>query len=180
MDIFYEAPDRLRVVLDKSDLDGLGITYDELDYGSEKTRDAIDLLLGKVGAGGPGDEERMIIEAFPADGGGCVIYFTSLPKRAARLVRRKNGDVGVFEFSAADDMMRALGEMSKRGSRADCALYEIEGRYRVVVPDLRDGERLLLGEFGAVRHAKNAAAYTAEHGRLLTSDALAVASKFFI
>ena len=42
MRIYFESPERLKIELDGTDMKDLNVTYDELDYNSDKTRQVMD------------------------------------------------------------------------------------------------------------------------------------------
>ena len=141
MNIFFESPHRLKIELSGTDLSELGITYDELDYKSERTRSVVHELLHRIGAENEFDPSgKMIIEIFPRGDDGCTMYFTSVRESALAVKRRRLHDVSVWEFDSADSLISAMDYFK--------SISEFSHRI---------GERY-------------AALFTAEHGKLISSD----------
>ena len=81
MKINSPADDRIIVDLTGQDMQELDITYEAMDYSTIETRRFIWTVLDQAGKA-LGREldpsRRMIIEAVPKAGGGCVLNFTML------------------------------------------------------------------------------------------------------
>lgn len=199
MHMHLEEPGRLKITLTDTDLRRFSLSYEQLDYSDPATRRALGALMAEASAETgfcfrPG---HLLIEAFPAPAGGCLIYFTLLDQAETsaaseqarpltlRTGRSKGQDakgrlrlkaVGgtqyVFEFTSAGDLLAAVEQLYMRpaAAAAQTDLYLLDGRYRLLMRP-RAGDRttpMLLGEYAcAAYHTPAAAAYTAEHGRLL-------------
>ncbi len=175
MRIYFESPERLKIELDGTDMKDLNVTYDELDYNSDKTRQVMDELLTRIGAEHDFDtgSGRLLIEVFPSDNGGCIIYFTSVRRGAAVARHRSRRSApSVWELNSADDLLRAAAGLKGAGVLKPIGLYRIDGRYRLSVPFESKREELLLSEFATRINGSGALLYTAEHGRLLSADLL--------
>ncbi len=175
MRIYFESPERLKIELDGADMKDLNVTYDELDYNSDKTRQVMDELLTRIGAEHNFDtgSGRLLIEVFPSDNGGCVIYFTSV-RRGTAVTRHKNrkSAPSVWELRSADDLLRAVAGLKGAGVLKPIRLYRLEDRYRISVPFESKREELLLSEFATRINSSGALLYTDEHGSLLSADLL--------
>lgn len=166
----------LKILLTAEDLDSLGISFADLDYGKPATRKAVQALLeaarkemGFDPAGG------MLVEALPVDGG-CLLLFT--PTGGHRRARMKAmGGPYIYEVADADQLLR-LAEGLRRfdyvpGRRfagiSGSSLYSFGGGYRLVLypsAPFPRGMSNLLQEFArAAGEGDAAAAFTAEHGR---------------
>ena len=175
----------LKILLTEEDLYGFGLTFDNLDYDDNTTRDVLQMLLiaarnetGFDPAGG------VVVEALPVDGG-CLLLVT--PTGGHRRIRMKRA-VGpyVYEFDDADQLLGLASSISryrrpeggKTSPVAGSSLYQFDGRYRLVLypaAPMPRGVGNLLQEFArAAGEGDAAAAYTAEHGRpIAVGDALA-------
>ncbi|MBQ8015916.1 MAG: adaptor protein MecA, partial [Clostridia bacterium] len=84
MKINSPAEDKIIVDLTKQDMLDLEITYEDMDYSTIETRRVIWTVLDEAGKALGRDfdpSRRMIIEAMPKNGGGCVLSFTILDGR---------------------------------------------------------------------------------------------------
>lgn len=179
MRMTFESPERLRIELDPADMSDLNVTVEELDYGSGKTRRILNELLARVGAQEllTSDTGRRLIEVFPADNGGCVIYFTALRKGNASRPRRSRGLPAVWELQDADSLLAAAAALQDLGPQGPVRLYQMEKGYRLVLPLQSRQQELLLSEFALPVLNSAASSWTAEHGRLLTARLLSVIPK---
>ena len=172
MRVYFEAPQRLRVELDRADLRELDVTYDELDYASPRTREVLRGLLERIGA----EEEfakskRLLIEITPLSGGGCTVYFTAVKPRAA-LRQTFSGAARVWDFSSLDELYAALEALKAARCGQKMSLYLLSGRYRLIADDADRCAALTLSEFARSRPAGAAVSFVDEHGRLLSRDAV--------
>lgn len=169
MNIFFESPQRLKIELSGTDLSELGITYDELDYSKERTRNVVHELLHRIGAENEFDpSDKMLIEIFPRADDGCTMYFTSMHQSSLAVRRRHSrSEVSVWEFAGADELMDALNCYGNI-SAIKYGLYELNGRYRLILNERPEGKLgALLNEFATKCGQRNEALYTVEHGILL-------------
>lgn len=167
----------LKILLTEDDLRDLNLTFENLDYNNENTREALHHLLEiarqETGFDSTGS---LVIEALPVDGG-CLLLLT--PTSGKRHVRMKRV-VGpyIYELDDADDVLnlaRSIGDHTP--SMIGSSLYRFGGHYRLI---LYPGSPLpremgyLLHEFAhAAGEGDAAAAYTAEHGEsIAVGDAL--------
>ena len=104
MKILAPAENRITIELSARDMDALNITYEQMDYSNIETRRVVWTLLDRAGHELKRDIDpsgRMIIEAVPAGGGGCILKFTLCAdgSRAVRTPSIKKGEnTAVYEF----------------------------------------------------------------------------------
>ncbi len=179
MHIYFDSPQQFKIELDREDMNELDITYQQMDYNDQHTREVLQGLLKRIGL--PGGFEastgRIMIEVFPRANDGCMVQFTSVEAPDGQptvRMRRVKTEPAVYEFDNVDDMIGAMSALSG-GESVPCELYLLENKYRVIVYTDRDEKKTphILGEFGN-RVAKGAAAvaFTAEHGRLISENAV--------
>lgn len=173
MNIFFESPQRLKIELSGTDLSELGITYDELDYKSERTRNVVRELLHRIGADAEfGAQNKMLIEIFPRGEDGCTMYFTTV-REGAPIVRRRTHEITVWEFDCAEALMRAVDCLKQRNFIIKISLYLLGGKYRLVINDHIDKAfAMTVGEFAHKCGERHSALFTAEHGKLISTDLL--------
>ncbi len=172
MNIYFESPQRLKIELSAADLDELGITYDELDYRSEHTRNIVNDLLQRIGAEGQfGAQSKRIIEIFPRGEDGCIMYFTAVS--AAVIAKKRQMGYCVFETEDTEALYRLAESIEKASKAIKISLYHYNDRYRLIINEHIDKAMLpLFGEFARKCGERHAALFTAEHGKLLSSDLL--------
>ncbi len=173
MNIYFESPQRLKIELDATDLSELGITYDELDYRSEHTRQVVNELLSRIGV----DEEfgakcKRIIEIFPRGEDGCTMYFTTV-REGSVTVKKRQSTHSVWQTDNAELLFRIAEGLLSRGCKAKISLYLYKGRYRLIINDKTDKSHIaVLSEFAQKCGERYSAMFTAEHARLLSEDLL--------
>lgn len=173
------AGDRLKILLTAEDMELLCLTYEQLDYADEQTREAI-LSLLELGCDetgfDPGDN-RLFVEAYPWDGEGCVLYFSviSNSEKPSRPKRAVYGQV-IYAFDDLD----LLIDGAVRLFRMYChriyksSLYRLDGGYRLILYpfDPTDSHTTgFLSEYGQlVGEGEIAAAFVREHGTPVIED----------
>lgn len=174
MRVYFETPQRLKIELDQNDMRELDVTYDELDYNDDKTRRIMNELLYRIGMDSDfsSSNGKLIIEVFPTDKGGCIIYFTSVRNQPVALKKKLKSTVTVWQFDDANDLYCAAKRLYFLNINNKASLYLLSGKYRLAVDDISNSEELILSEFSQKLKNSSAYAYTREHGQLLTADAI--------
>lgn len=174
------ADDKIRIDLTKSDLEGLNITYDELDYSDVKTKRVIWTLLDEAKKA-LGRElnisGRLTAEACEKENGGCVIFFTLSGKECAEppVCLKKEREALVFKAAdenAFTDAAVLLKEFSKSPAfNADCFCFH--GKYFITVLfpcEISEKIEALLSEFGDITSkSETEALMLFEYGRRIHS-----------
>lgn len=169
---------RLRMALDAQDMQALGLTYQALLSGQKETgRTLMKLLAAGERAGFCCKAEKLLIEVYPFEKGGCVLYFTGL-QRTVRYRVKENGILPrLFWFQDADALCAACRAVYRQLShRMLCSsLYGLEnGGYILSVCPL-DGPHShilsLLYEFGEYKgQGRLLESIVREHAALLRED----------
>lgn len=165
----------IQIELSPSDLKGLDITFEDMDYGNIETRRVIWTLLdmARVSLGRDIDSSgQMVIEASETGSGGCVLNFTVLseeervsPKKLLIKRKNKNGGAEVWEFrnlESAAGACLALSSLRDPGG----SLFTLGGKYRLVLEKCRNAENILK-EFGFKVSGKSALPGTRENWKCL-------------
>lgn len=182
MKIASPTDDKIIVELTPDDMRELDIKYEDMDYSSIDTRRVIWTLLERAGRELGRDidpSQRMMIETVPEVCGGCLVCFTILEeirrnglyiKQPLTLARATL----TCEFDGANELMDAVAAcVAARKTPAESALYENNGRYRLVLLVEGEGESFLrlFGEYASVcSQNRLAAADTAEHWNAVTTE----------
>jgi len=115
MDIKLIHNEQLKITLLKTDMEELDVDYKNLDYKNPRVRSVLLTLFSgavrqtgfKISGG------KLLIEAFPAKEGGCVLYFTRLQneKKKYRKTSIKK-PLCIYKFNNSSDMQDALERIS--------------------------------------------------------------------
>jgi hypothetical protein len=172
--------EKITVALTTQDLCELDITYDEMDYSNIETRRVIWTILdvARRTLGKAIDTDgRLLIEALPADDGGCTLIFTSLPifdsKTKKRLIMKKESDPLIFcpfDENAFLDALATLNHLKENIKSCDAVIYN-ELYYIIIRPKLTFSDKitLILSEFGNIAEVCKADISTFyEHGLKLS------------
>ena len=76
---------RVRVILDDPDMEALGISYADLLFGTDTLGPALRQLLLRVctQTGFDPRQRKLLIEVYPGETGGCILYFSALNPMSA-------------------------------------------------------------------------------------------------
>ena len=168
-----EGPTRLVVSLDGAELKEYGLTFSQLDYHGAKTKQLLNALLIKATRTTdfkliPG---KLIIEAFPADGGGCTICFT-IKEHFRKIYRRAEAAAVLYSFQGLQDMLDALTlAYIGRKSHSESRLYKQGNAWLLAIWGAARDLKAMMNEFALSLPPKDIAP-TAEHGRLICNDAI--------
>ncbi|MDD3833108.1 MAG: adaptor protein MecA [Oscillospiraceae bacterium] len=167
----------LKILLTEEDMHDFSLSFEEMDYSNENTRNALHHILDNARREvGFDTSNSLMIEAIPVDGG-CLLLLT--PTGGKRHVRMKRV-VGPYIFEL-DDVDTVLHLAKSVGGNTPpmfgSSLYRFDKRYRLIiypgVPLSREMDSLF-NEFGRpAGEGDIAVAYTAEHGESISvGDAL--------
>lgn len=177
MEFIPVGDDKLKISLDRQDMNEYDIVYETLCASDEKTRRALLRLLEKAKgeAGFCPRGAKLFIEAYKDADGGCSLYFTII-RKPSRLSENQSVVAPVtFEFDDIESLITAACKAFRMyGHRIyKSSLYVLNGKYRLLVYNLDYLDKLsiyFLSEYGRPRRDEISAAYTAERGRELIAD----------
>lgn len=184
MKIEVHDDSRIAIELTKDDMSELDITYEDLDYSNIETRRVLWTVLDEASNTIGCDinlSERMLIEAVPSSTGGCIIYFTVLPKHhnngSAKIIKRDESAI-ICDIPNVDDLFAACQMLKKKGYTQKSELFLKDKRYRLVLFPSLEEEQVFessLCEYGDVlrRHKSQTLSHMREHWQqLATPDAV--------
>jgi negative regulator of genetic competence, sporulation and motility len=181
LEITPQSDEKLKISLNRQDMEDLGLVYKNMDYADKPTRQALMALLRRAGdeTGFSPLGAKLFIEVYKNDVGGCDIYFTRVasPKRIAP---------AIFEFESAGDLLDCAAKTYALYNHRiySSSLYRLNGKYRLLVNCLDYSDKLsayFLSEYGRkLSEDEISAAFTIEHGtELITDNALETLAKHF-
>lgn len=138
MKLYRQGESEIRIRLTKEDLASFSITAEELDYDSAQGKRVIWELFDKARreTGFDATGEKIYIQLYPTERGGCELFVTKLEKARNRIC---------FCFSDFDVLYSALG---KTGFPPDAEFWrdEKKGRFYALISE--KDVPLLFYEFG--------------------------------
>lgn len=179
---------KLKAMLNKKDMHKLNITYKNMDCKDKNSRKTLCKILeeGKVLTGFMPRDNKLFVQIFPEENGGCIIFFNILKHTNDIAYGFFAPDPVVFEFLEFDNIITAAAKVWNRlRHKIDKSfVYKINGRYILVVYPLDYADMLSIAfiyEFADIigtGFIKNA--YICEHGELLLADnALEILHEYF-
>ena len=167
----------IRILLSAADMEQMDLTYEELDYSNTATQRAVARILQRIRAqeGLLLDRRRLLIEAFPENGGGCVLYLNLLEDPAGQ--ERHSFDTPlVFGFDGLEELVAACGRLLDGSSHliTNSELFLSGKSYRLLLYTYCRMERRiirLVREYGAyLGKGPVLCAFVKEHGKPLLSE----------
>lgn len=172
------GPFRVRINLSRDELDTMGLSYDTLDYGSARTRALLFSLLEKARADtGFEPVGRVLVEAYPDEGGGCRIEFSGSSAAVRRWRVKRSAQLPViYAFDDVDTLIacavKLFGRCAHRIQKS--ALYHAGKSWLLAVYPARerqDDTLMLLDEFARrCGEGALAKAWLGEHARTVVGD----------
>lgn len=122
------------------DMSEMDITYENMDYSNEHTKQVINSILDevKILLGKDIDPtENMLIEATPKIDGGCILLFTIATQKKKSLPVLKSGNTYgkgylVYEFININHLLDLIPYIGKKNLPAYSTVFEKNNRYRIV------------------------------------------------
>lgn len=169
----------IKIELSGNDMTELSITYDEMDYQSKPTRRAILEIMHRVQKKITLDIEtnKLFIEAFPADDGGCVLLINLIEENDRSYECPSVAEMPiVFGFSELDTLVKLCHRIPQRMllliKKSKLILYDSEYLLLLYTYRHREGKiAKLVQEYGEpLGNGMVINAFYHEHGKLLMED----------
>lgn len=183
MNIHQNKDNRVIIELTKADMTTYKISYDNMDYNDDKTRELLNdliFLAEKQLDRDFSEFNKMVIDVMPEDGGGCIILLTLKNNTKSSKTNVKSAGSGLLcELFSPQSIFTFAENLSvKKQKIINSRLYLIdEKRYAALIkPYFLNSDEMydFLSEYGEVRFANTAAcAYLSEHSKLLSDDLIA-------
>lgn len=127
MKLYRLGEREIRIRLTKEDLASFSVTVEELDYDSARGKKIIWELFDKARqeTGFEADGEKIYIQLYPTERGGCELFVTKLEKEAKK---------ECFCFADFDTLFTALTR-SPLPSEAELWKEERRGKFFVLLPE---------------------------------------------
>ena len=94
MTIEIISSNTIKVVLDQFDMSAYDISFEELDRSSPETKKLLIDLIENINEGKNVNltDERIFVEAFPKDDGGCLLYLSML----SNTIKKATENTGLY------------------------------------------------------------------------------------
>lgn len=167
MKIESDGNEKITVTLSHGDMTDLDITYDEMDYSNIETRRVIWTILDKarkILGKSVNTDGKILIEAAPLEGGGCVLHFSNTPYSEngskKRLVMKKDAEPILFcpcDENAFLDSLKIIADL-KNAIKSNQSYKYKSKLYIIIRPELTFSEKIvhILSEFGDTTICKEA------------------------
>lgn len=153
--------EKILVALSDKDMNELDITYDEMDYSNIETRRVIWTILdeAKRALGKSIDTDgRILIEVTPADDGGCIMCFTTMPatdyKSRKKLIMKKEAEPILFKAIDEDAIFDTLNVLKCTfDAYKSFELFSFnKSIYFIIYPKVTSTDKItyILSDFGEV------------------------------
>lgn len=136
-------PNKIKITLTKADMQKINITYEELDYKDENTKEVLNVLLdlAKSELGFDSTGFRLFVEVFEDAGDECVFFFTRIEKspssKAASKIQVKRQSIlpVILNFSNFDDIGKISILLSKNAKLRPISsdLYKYKDNYSLII-----------------------------------------------
>jgi len=150
MEMILISSNKLKIMLDREDMESYSLSCDTIDYDNTETRRAFWNILddAKHKTGFDAASDRVFIQVYPSKNGGCEMFVTKVREggksrsdRNVSCLVSKNGAERtdrIYAFSRLSDMMIVCRRLKNSGfsdiSRAYAA-RELPERYFLLLPD---------------------------------------------
>ena len=198
---------KLKVMLEESDLAGLELSPDELDYANPEAKQLFGDILGyaKDELGFDTSGYRVLLQLYPSKDGGCEIFITRLGKledtsepkshdsgvkEASHKPHRKSKRKKAFRFERLSHLVGACKRLAESGSLPQSEAFRDLGgewflilsygddEYSEVMDMLPVNELSFISEYGSPEDARALSLYLGEYGRsICQSNAIETLSK---
>ena len=151
------------VELSGEEMKNFNITYDTLES-DEHTERVIRTILKDIPCENYQQRDKIIVEALPADNGGCFFIFTFTNRKKQRYRVKKQEIPTVFEIDCADDFLDFLSAAKNTmPQNMKCPVCRMENSFYLVFPYSVSEYSHILGEFG--KTSLHTAASIGERGK---------------
>lgn len=190
---------KLKVMLEESDLEGLELSSEELDYANPEAKKLFGDILGyaREELGFDTSGYRVLLQLYPSRDGGCEIFITRLgrleesetPKdqensarKEAQRSKRRAKRRKAFRFERLEDLVSACKRLAENGSSPQSeAFTDLEGEwflilsysdeeYSEILDMLPVSELSFISEYGSPEEARSLSLYLGEYGREICSS----------
>lgn len=144
------------VIIPRSELDDFGVTYDSLDYSSDKTKLIVRFALEKIceKTKDPRFFERgMLIEALPDSDGGCMLFF-NFTQSAGKTLIKNEPEFYAAESGNLENLCAFCFAVEKQNLCITSSLYKRNNIYRLVFSScrfIREATEDIISEFAEVK-----------------------------
>ena len=180
MDMIRISDDKLKVILDKRDMQEYALSSESLDYDNAETRRALWEILDEAKAklGFNAAENRILVQAYPDRKGGCEIYVTKMERSEGEKGERKGartlrGRESAFCFWDFEALCAVCETLSRQKREYESALYLLgdalylfikEEIAESILPASRLSSLSFIEEYAKRAKTPLEAAYIKEHG----------------
>ena len=195
MELIVISEEKMKIILDKEDMEKMNISADELDYNKTDTKRVLWEILShaKRTQGFDTDNSKLFVQVFPSLDGGCELFVTKVPsyaraereiseKSSFKIISKSKTDNGILVLLDFDELCELCKRTFEKSPLLISSLYrDFSGKYILHIerpkqlPSYYNGKAAdfppFLPEYGEIKCADGKAiSYLNEHCKLLISD----------
>ena len=189
MQIDMLAGNTVKITLTPSDMTGYNISYEDISGKSRDTKLMLSKLIAAIREKNQIDlsGERLLVEAFPKNDGGCMLYISCLgsaskqtPSAKTQKPAKTRREYYIAQSDSLDDVAALCITLKKRGANLQSSLYHcaVSGKsvYRLclcaakIPPEIKGITAEFMQPLGK---SETALCDTEEYFKLLCGDAIA-------
>ena len=200
MELIVINENKLKIMMNKSDMSTYGLDENEFHCSLTNTRSILERILHnspiRTGFENISFDDRILMQLYPDKNGGCELYVTKisldekedafampreneerylLPKATPKKQSIKQSLIS-YRFEGLEHVIKAAKELLIRNFSGECALYHNDdGKYYLFVnsksQDYDEKANIdFLSEFGELTNAENSYLLLLEHGKCIFKD----------
>ncbi len=171
---------KIKVALSSDDLKELHITYEDMDYKNVETRRVIWSVLGEAQTElgkNINTDGKILIELCPAKNGGCIMFFTTVPKESQpgnkHLIMKKCTEPLLLKYINDDALLASFDVLKKIHFLEKWYILKIDNCYYCALfPKISHSSEIsyIFSEYGDISiSSENEVSLIFEYGQLLKS-----------
>lgn len=137
----------IKVELDELDMSAYDISFDKLDRSSPETRKLLVDLIDDINKEKDIDltEERIFVEAFPKDDGGCLLYLSMLGNTITTAEKNSIYNSSICKITTPETLSKLASELYKLYNHIthNSELYYKDGNYFLILHTFKRADKKL-------------------------------------
>lgn len=175
MELIVIGDSKLKIMLSPRDMAKYSLSCDNIDYSTDKTREAFRSILDDAGkrTGFDISSHKLCLQVFPSRKGGCEIFVSRLDAKDPTLEIREGGiHIGaIYKFDSLAHLISVARILNTREYKKRSSVYYDDTGYFLVLEDVRG--TAFISEFAERQKNKNYIYHILEHcERLCINDAV--------
>ena len=177
MELIRISDKKIKISLTSAELEDYELTAEMISGSDKRSKKAFRELLvhAKETADFDADGEKVFVQIFRSDGGGCEIFVSLITDKSGASERKRRD--GAFTFSGMKDLLSSCRALKRMGYGGVSSAYKSENGYSLILLNATEEQCAYVTEWGRRIEVPNEA-YVSEHYLpIRTGDAVSVLSE---